>query len=184
MPPRDRYLMEVKVTGVPQVEARLVELGKVKVPAAIRRGLAVGGQMMSKAIKGQETSSIAGHGKGPVRLQDSIGYRTGGKMSDEWVLAGPLREKKGFHRHLVIDGHEIVVKHHGGGFYVGTARRDRQGNATARFNFAGHELRQGQTHGRTRANPFVWRAKESTAAPALAAVEVSLAKVLAQAGKP
>jgi hypothetical protein len=146
----------VRVENLPQIEARLEELGTVKVPTAMRKIVVAGAKPMKAAIKSAGQSMFAGQSKTlPGGLVTGVRYKASRKRSgQQGYTIGPFG-KGTAHRHLVIGGHEIV----------------------------GHKPNLTHTGKRTRPVPFVERGREVAQAPALAAIAEAAKVALEAAAK-
>jgi len=158
----------IVVTGAAETEAALTEFGTVKVPREMRRGLAAGAKIMRRAIRAEGASSFLGHGrKNPGGLAKSVSYkskRVGGLLT---TVVGPLYERGGQHRSLVIVGHQIT---------------------RSKIPVEGHYRRPAWVaagnYGYTRPNDFVRRGEDASAGLAQEAITAAFAKAIETAGKP
>ena len=147
-------IVTVEVPNLLAVQARLEELGTVKVPLAMRKILVAGAKPVRAAIRSQTPvgSPSVNSLSFPGDLQRGVRYKAGKTTRSlaaaagvssaiSYYIIGPFG-KGTAHRHLVIGGHEIV----------------------------GHKPNLTRTGKRTRPNAFVQRGRDAAAAPALAAV--------------
>ena len=142
-----------------QVESRLMDLGAVKIPRVLGQVVAAGAKVMRKGIQSAGQSMTVGQSRTlPGGLIAGVRYKKAsggasfrGMAAAEAVgseglayIVGPFG-KGTYHRHLVIDGHEIV----------------------------GHKPNLTRTGKRTQPVPFVRVGAEATQGAALAAIEVA-----------
>ena len=160
------FSVTVEVPNLLAVQARLEELGVVKVPAAMRKVIVAGAKPMKAAIQaetpiGQRFS--ASQGDAPGNLLRGVRYKSGkttkalasiagAHQALAYYMVGPMG-KGTAHRHLVIAGHEIV----------------------------GHAPNLTHTGKRTTPNPFVERGRKAGEGPAVAAIEAAAKVALAEA---
>jgi hypothetical protein len=109
----------VEVEGLLKTQMRLEELGVVKIPAAMRKVVVAGAKPMRAAIRSAEQSMTTGQSRTlPGGLLRGIRYKSGRTTKTlasiagahaalSYYVVGPFG-KGTAHRHLVIDGHEIV----------------------------------------------------------------------------
>ena len=162
------FSVTVEVPNLLAVQARLEELGVVKVPVAMRKIIVEGAKPMKAAILAQ--TPIAAPGTVSVQstsfpgdLRRSVKYKSGkttkalaaiagAKSQIAYYMVGPMG-KGSPHRHLVIGGHEMV----------------------------GHKPNLTHTGKRTTPNPFVERGRKASEGPAIAAIEVAARAALEEA---
>ena len=162
------FSVTCEVPNLLQTQARLEELGVVKVPVAMRKVIVAGAKPMKAAILAE--TPIAKPGTVSVQstsfpgdLRRSVRYKSGKttkalaaiagvKSQIGYYMVGPMG-KGSAHRHLVIAGHEIV----------------------------GHEPNLTHTGKRTTPNPFVQRGREVGQSAALGAIEVASRAALEEA---
>ena len=159
------FSVTVEVPNLLQTQARLEELGVVKVPVAMRKVIVAGAKPMKAAIQAEtpigspSINSLSFSGD----LLRSVKYKSGkttkvlaaiagARSQIAYYMVGPFG-KGSAHRHLVIAGHEIV----------------------------GHEPNLVHTGRRTTPNPFVDRGRQAAEGPAVAAIEIAMKAALAEA---
>lgn len=135
--------IRIHVENLPQVEARLTELGVEKIPKAVRKVTVAGAKIMRASIRAAASSMFVGQSKkDPGGLERGIRYKASRGMKGRTYIIGPFG-KGTSHRALVIGGHEIV---------------GHTGNRTGK---------------RTRPVPFVEAARRAGEGPALSAIEAA-----------
>jgi hypothetical protein len=159
--------VRIHVENLEQVEARLMDLGAVKIPRTLGQVVAAGAKVMREGIRSAGQSMTAGQSKvAPGGLIAGVRYKKArggasvrGMAAAEAVgsegldyIVGPFG-KNTQHRHLVIDGHEIV----------------------------GHEPYLTRTGERTRGVPFVKAGAEASQGAALAAIEAAAKAAIEEA---
>jgi hypothetical protein len=99
----------ITVTNLPKVQARLTELGQVKIPKVMAQVVKAGATPMRKAIKAAGASMFE-HSRGPSGggLEQGIRFKKGRdkKAAVPTYIVGPFG-KGTRHRNLVINGHAI-----------------------------------------------------------------------------
>ena len=162
------FSITVEVPNLLQTQARLEELGVVKVPQAMRKVVVAGAKPMKAAILA--VTPVAKPGTVSVQstsfpgdLKRSVKYKSGkttkalaaiaGVTSQvSYYMVGPMG-KGSAHRHLIVGGHEVV----------------------------GHAPNFTKTGKRTTPNPFVQRGREAGQGAALGAIEVASRAALEEA---
>jgi hypothetical protein len=96
-------MANIELTGLPEVEARLLELGAVKIPTALRKVAVAGAKPMRSAIRAAAPVGPTGNLRRGVRYKASR-VRTSGYVG---YIVGPFGRGTA-HRHLVLGGHEII----------------------------------------------------------------------------
>jgi hypothetical protein len=162
------FSVTVEVPNLLAVQARLEELGVVKVPIAMRKIIVAGAKPMKAAIQNEtpigEYTNVK-ENNWPGDLQRGVRYKSGktskalasiagAHQSLAYYMVGPMG-KGTAHRHLVIGGHEIV----------------------------GHKPNLTHTGKRTTPNPFVERGRKAGEGPAIAAIEVAAKAALEAAAR-
>jgi hypothetical protein len=151
--------VHVHVENLAQVQTRLMDLGAVKIPRTLGKVVAAGAKVMRAGIKSAGQSMTVGQSRvAPGGLIAGVRYKKArggatikGMAAAEAVgseglayIIGPFG-KGTSHRHMVIDGHEIV----------------------------GHKPNLTHTGKRTRPVPFVTAGAESSRGAAVAAMEAA-----------
>lgn len=154
----------ITVTNLPQVQARLTELGQVKIPKAMAQVVKAGAGPMKKAIQAAG-SSMFQDSRGPSGggLEQGIRFKKGRdkKAAVPTYIVGPFG-KGTRHRHLVINGHAIA------GHVSGRVG----GDAGARLSGK-----------HTRPVPFVQVGRQAASGASVAAIEAAATAALAAAEK-
>ena len=160
------FSFTVEVPNLLATQARLEELGVVKVPQAMRKVIVAGAKPMRAAIRAEASGSFVGQSRTlPGGLLRSIKYKSGrttkvlasiagAHQAISYYMVGPMG-KGSRHRHLIISGHEIV----------------------------GHAPNLTRTGKRSTPNPFVERGRQAAAGPALEAISAAAAVAIEEAGR-
>ena len=160
------FSVTCEVPNLLATQARLEELGVVKVPVAMRKVIVAGAKPMKAAIMNETPIGEYTRPKQndwPGNLQRSVRYKSGkttkalaaiagAKSQIAYYMVGPMG-KGSAHRHLIIGGHEMV----------------------------GHKPNLTHTGKRTTPNPFVERGRKAGEGPAIAAIEVAARAALEEA---
>ena len=162
------FSVTVEVPNLLAVQARLEELGVVKVPAAMRKVIVAGAKPMKAAILAEtpmakpgtvsvQSESFPGDLRRGVRYKSgrttkALASIAGAHQALAYYMVGPMGHGTA-HRHLVIAGHEIV----------------------------GHAPNLTHTGKQTTPNPFVERGRKAGEGPAVAAIEAAAKVALAEA---
>lgn len=150
------FSVTVEVPNLLALQARLTELGVVKVPLAMRKVLVAGAKPMKAAIAAETpvARAVSASGGGAIGdLKRGIRFKAG-RTDKALYMIGPMG-KGTAHRALVIRGHEIV----------------------------GHAPNLTRTGKRTKPNPFVERGQAAGQGPALAAIATAAAAAIEAAAK-
>ena len=149
----------IHVEGLPELSAKLTDLGVVKIPLAMRKVVVAGAKPLRAAIRSMTPVAAPGtvsvnSTSFPGALQRGIRYKqVRGSNGMEYVI-GPFGRGTA-HRALVIGGHEIV----------------------------GHQPGKVHTGKYTRANQFVARGQRAAQGAALAAIEVAAGAAVEEAAR-
>lgn len=160
----------IEVVGLREVEARLAELGAVKIPRAMRRVVVAGAKPLRSAIRAASpVGKIARPTQSdtPGNLRRSVRYRAKRGSHGLTYVVGPMG-KGSAPRQLVIEGH--AIKGHGhslAGMKLGTR--------------LGHQAVGGAA--RTTPNDFVRRGRERATGVSFAAIEVAAREAIEAAGR-
>ena len=159
------FSVTCEVPNLLQTQARLEELGVVKVPIAMRKIIVAGAKPMKAAIlavtpvgfPSVNSRSFSGDLRRSVKYKSgkttkALAAIAGAKSQIAYYMVGPMG-KGSPHRHLVIGGHEMV----------------------------GHKPNLTHTGKRTTPNPFVERGRKAGEGPAIAAIEVAARAALEEA---
>ena len=164
------FSVTVEVPNLLAVQAKLEELGVVKVPNAMRKIIVAGAKPMKAAIAAEtpvaEPGSVSVNSRSfPGDLRRGVKYKSGRTTKAlasiagahqvlAYYMIGPMG-KGTAHRHLVIGGHEIV----------------------------GHEPNKVDTGRRTVPNPFVERGRRAAEGAAISAIEAAARVAIFEATK-
>jgi hypothetical protein len=145
----------ITVEGLPELSAKLTELGVVKIPLAMRRVTVAGAKPLRAAIRTAASGMFVGQSdQTPGGLLKGIRYKqVRGSKGMEYVI-GPFGAGTA-HRALVIGGHEVV----------------------------GHAPNLTHTGKRTTPRPFVEEGRNAAQGTALAAIEVAAKAAIETATK-
>jgi hypothetical protein len=154
----------VDVEGLRETQARLEEIGIVKVPQAMRKIIVAGAKPMRAAIRSAAQGMTTGQSrKDPGGLVRGIRYKSGrttkalasvagAHAALNYYVVGPFGRGTR-HRHLVIEGHEIV----------------------------GHAPNLTRTGKRTRPVPFVQAGSDAARSQSAAAIETAARAAIEEA---
>ena len=161
------FSVTVEVPNLLAVQAKLEELGVVKVPAAMRKVVVAGAKPMKAAILAEtpvgfpsvNSRSFSGDLKRSVKYKSgkttkALAAIAGVTSQIAYYMVGPMG-KGSAHRHLVVNGHRIV----------------------------GHRPNLTDTGRRSRPNPFVDRGRQSAEGVAVAAIESAARVAIFEATK-
>ncbi len=149
----------IEVPNLLAIQARFEELGVVKVPTAMRKIIVAGAKPMKAAIKAEAPVGKTHNLSNSVRFKSgkttkALASIAGAHEAMAYYVVGPFG-KGSYHRHLVIEGHEIV----------------------------GHAPNLTHTGKRTSPNGFVARGRDRAQAVSLAAIEQAAKAALEAATK-
>ena len=145
----------IHVEGLPELSAKLTDLGVVKIPLAMRKVTVAGAKPLRAAIRTAASGMFVGQSRTtPGGMVRGIRYKqVRGSKGMEYVI-GPFGRGTA-HRGLVIAGHEVV----------------------------GHQPGKVHTGVRTTPRPFVEQGRREAQGAALAAIEVAAAAAIEEAAK-
>jgi hypothetical protein len=151
-------VVTVEIPNLAELQAKLEELGVVKIPRAMRKVIVAGAKPIRTAIRAETPIGPTGNLKKSVKYKSGVTSRAFQSISAASRLAftvaggaGALIGPQGSpHAHLVIDGHEMV----------------------------GHKPNLTRTGKMTRSNPFVQRGRETSQDEAMAAMAEAVRVVI------
>ena len=149
-------VVTVSIPNLLELQAKLEELGAVKIPRAMQKVIVAGAKPIRTAIRAETPVGPTGNLRKSVKYKSGTTDRAFVKLSTASKLAFTVADGAGAligpqgkgspHAHLVIDGHEMV----------------------------GHRPNRVRTGKMTRANPFVQRGREASEGAAMDAMAVAV----------